>query len=136
MCIRASYTGCYLIGNFEIVWSLFCSLVQYHYNSLCTSFLMVCRYDRRSPCFTNSVMRQSGSWMVTQPTRPTTWGLFPLAIFFMVSISWRKSVLSLPVALAGMNGVCMHVMCVGVGVCQECRVHVEEDDRRKNKFVF
>lgn len=65
---------------------------------------MFCRKERRSPCFTNSVMRQSGSWMVTQPTKPTTCGLFPLAIFFIVSISCRKSVLSLPVALAVMWG--------------------------------
>ena len=39
-------------------------------------------------------MRQSGSLTVTQPIRLTIWGLFPLAIFFIMSISFRKSFLS------------------------------------------
>ena len=63
-----------------------------------TSFLLVRRYIRRSPCFMYSVMRQRGSWIVTQPMRDTTWGFCPSDTFFIISISRRKSRLSLPFA--------------------------------------
>lgn len=63
-----------------------------------TSFLLVRRYIRRSPYFMYSVMRQSGSWIVTQPMRDTTWGFCPSDTFFIISISRRKSRLSLPFA--------------------------------------
>lgn len=61
---------------------------------------MVSKYESRSPYFTNSVMRQRGSCTVTHPMKVMTCGLLPSAIFFMVSISFRKSVLSLPVAVS------------------------------------
>lgn len=46
-------------------------------------------------------MRHSGSCIVTQPMKLMTCGLLPWPISFMVSISCRKSVLSLPVAESG-----------------------------------
>ena len=47
---------------------------------------------------TNSVTKQRGSCRVTHPNIPTTWGLCPSVTFFIVSISDRKSRLSLPLA--------------------------------------
>ena len=65
-----------------------------------TIFLLVRKYWRRFPKGTNSVMRDSGSCSVTQPTIDTMWGFWPSDTFFIISISSRKSRLSLPLAEA------------------------------------
>ena len=70
----------------------------FFYQLISLTFLrMYCKYSCRSPNVTSDVIKATGSCNVTHPMSVTMCGdELELNIFFIISISFRKSVLSFP----------------------------------------